>query len=123
MVDEFKSFIQSNKYALSYKSFCRGNLCSESNGEYHEARPILYNINLVNKLYADNNEIIIYSSRGMKRFNNDVNQVYTNLYSLTEKQLKNWGIEYNKLILGKPTGIYVDNDSLTIKQLGEKICL
>ena len=115
-----------NSRPISKKSYIidlDGTLCSESYGEYHEARPILYNINLVNKLYADNNEIIIYTSRGMKRFNNDVNQVYTNLYSLTEKQLKTWGVKYHKLILGKPAGIYIDNDSLTIKQLGEKICM
>ncbi len=38
-------------------------------------------------------------------------------YALTKKQLKKWGVKYNKLILGKPSyDILIDDKSLDYKK-------
>ena len=55
----------------------------------------------------------------MKRFNNDVGMVYSNLYQITVQQLSEWGVRYDKLIMGKPYGIPVDADAVTPSELEE----
>jgi hypothetical protein len=101
----------------SYVFDLDGTLCTETNGVFHEAKPITENIEILNKLYNDGHEITIYSARGMKRFNNDVSKVYDSLFQMTKSQLESWGVLYHKLILGKPYGKYIDNDSYTIDSL------
>ena len=61
--------------------------------------------------------LIIHTARGMKRFNNDVALVYQNLYEMTLNQLKKWGVKFDKLIMGKPMGTYVDSDCKTMENL------
>lgn len=54
----------------------------------------------VNKLYAEGNTIIIWTSRAW------------DLYHVTVAQLRQMGIHYMELFMGKPAGIYVDVDAL-----------
>ena len=63
--------------------------------EYHLARPIWINIDKINELYDDGNTITYYTARGT---------VYKDrrkeFYTLTLKQLGDWGAKYHKLIVG-----------------------
>jgi hypothetical protein len=91
-----------------------GTICTETRGFYQNAKPIGHAIKLINELYDEGAEIIFHTARGMVRFNNDIAKVYDNLFSLTQQQLKEWGVKYDKLILGKPAGTYIDNKMETI---------
>ncbi len=85
-------------------------VCSKTFGNYIEAVPFIERINHINKLYDQGNIIIFHTARGMKTFKNDVAKVYNEYYLLTDKQLRDWGVKYHKLILGKPSAdIYVDD--------------
>lgn len=61
--------------------------------DYQQAKPILANIEKVNRLYQ-NNQIIIWTARGTK--------TGKDWRSLTISQLDAWGVLYHKLEFGKP---------------------
>ena len=45
--------------------------------------------------------------------NNNASLAIRDFYSLTEKQLKDWGVKHHQLILGKPSGdLYVDDKGI-----------
>ena len=58
-------------------------------------------VELVNKLYADGNTIVIYTARGMSQCEGNVDKVYELLYDKTINCLKNWDVKYHKLVMGK----------------------
>ena len=58
-------------------------------------------IEIANQCYDEVNTVIIYTARGMTGFKGNVNDIYSNLYELTLKQLDEWGIKYSQLIMGK----------------------
>jgi hypothetical protein len=89
-------------------------LCSNTNGFYEEALPFVDRIQVVNKLYGKSHQIIIYTARGMGRFNNDAIKAKLEFEELTINQLKLWGVKYNSLYLGKPSGdFYIDDKAVT----------
>ena len=91
-----------------------GTLCSNTNGFYKEALPFVDRIQELNKLYDKGHQIIIYTARGMGRFNNDVTKAKLEFEELTINQLKLWGVKYNSLYLGKPSGdFYIDDKAVT----------
>jgi len=50
----------------------------------------------------------------MGRNNNNAALAIEEFYSLTEKQLKEWGAKYDQLILGKPSAdVYVDDKGIS----------
>jgi ATP-grasp in the biosynthetic pathway with Ter operon len=94
-----------------------GTICTETGGNYHLCVPIPGVIDLINEQHARGDEVVLHTARGMKRFNNDVAAVYQNLYELTKKQLDEWGVRYDKLIMGKPYGTPVDSDAVRVSDL------
>ena len=58
-------------------------------------------INAVNRLYAQGHEIILWTGRRWE------------LHALTVKQMKNYGVKYHALVMGKPIGVYIDKDAHT----------
>ena len=86
------------------------NATTEAN--YEGAVPKTERIEEVNKLYSEGHTIYFLTARGMGRTDNDQMQAYQ-LYEMTEKQLKSWGIKFHKLFMGKPSGdIYVDDKGM-----------
>jgi capsule biosynthesis phosphatase len=98
-----------------------GTICTETRGDYHYARPIQEAIETVNRVYETGNEVIIHTARGMKRHNNDAAAVYAQYFALTQQQLERWGVKYDKLILGKPYGVPVDDDGLKMREVSVMI--
>lgn len=96
-----------------------GTICTETNGQFHLAKPIYDNIKKINNLFDNGAKITYFTSRGMKQCNNDVAKVYEIFFDMTKNQLISWGAKYDSLILGKPIGIPIDNDALTCANLGE----
>lgn len=73
--------------------------------KYRTCRPVPEMIKIVNDCYNRGHTIIIYTARGFKGFHGDIHETYANLYPLTLQQLKDWGVKFHQLVLGK---IYYD---------------
>jgi capsule biosynthesis phosphatase len=88
-----------------------GTICTQlEEGRYDRSVPIKERIEKINKLFEDGHEITFYTARGMGRFQGNVAKVYSEFFSLTENQLKEWGVKYHQLVLGKPAGDYYIDD-------------
>lgn len=82
-----------------------GTLCEEAKTfEKALAKPKLERIALVNKLYSEDNRIIIYTARGWAE------------YKITEYWLQQNNVKYNLLMCGKPIyDIWVDDRAFNDK--------
>jgi mannose-6-phosphate isomerase-like protein (cupin superfamily) len=82
-------------------------LCNTIDGDYLNARPIQERIEYVNSLKKDGNFITIWTARG--------SQSGIDYEELTKKQLAEWNILHDKLLLGKPSyDIYIDDKSFNV---------
>ena len=79
-----------------------GTLCTNTYGEYEKAIPNTKAIEKINRLFDDGHYIIIFTARYMGKFKGDIKKVNEYGYSKTKKQIDNWNLKYNDLILGKP---------------------
>ena len=80
------------------------------NGEYENAEPWPSRIAIVNKLYDEGHTIVFQTARGMGRHKNNPALAIRDFYSITQNQLRRWGVKYHHLFLGKPMGdFYVDD--------------
>ena len=90
-----------------------GVICTNTYGNYKDAKPLKKSIDKVNKLFDEGYFIIIYTSRFMTLFNNDIKKINTVGYDFTKKQLDDWGLKYNKLLLCKPEyDLFIDDKSI-----------
>ena len=95
---------------LTYVFDIDGTLCTLSGGVYEEAKPIIHRIEKVNKLYDKGHTIVLNTARGMGRTKNNALLADNLFRELTENQLKQWGVKYHELFMGKPSGdIYIDD--------------
>ncbi|HXK94637.1 MAG TPA: hypothetical protein PKV38_13265, partial [bacterium] len=84
-----------------------GTLCTNTEGEYEKAEPYPEIIEQVNRLYDEGHEILLLTARGST----------TNLdwRATTERQLRDWGVKYHRLYLGKPTAhVYIDDKAINL---------
>jgi|TARA_B110000971_G_C20031876_1_gene511838 quercetin dioxygenase-like cupin family protein len=82
-------------------------LCETQDSNYTESKPIKERINKVNKLKDDGNKITIWTARGQTSG--------IDYKELTQKQLTDWGIRYDKLLMGKPSyDLYIDDKSINV---------
>ncbi len=98
-----------------------GTICSETlPGKYDEAEPYVDVIEYINKLYTDGHYIMYFTARGMGANNGAAGKAYNRWYSITEAQLKRWGVKYDELLLGKPhADIYIDDKALRVNRNGK----
>ena len=88
-------------------------ICLTKKNYYHKSKPIHKSIEAVNKLYDQGYFIKIFTARFMGRSNENVKKEISRGYKLTEKQLKIWGVNYHKLIFGKPSfDVVIDDKSI-----------
>ena len=101
------------KNIIKYCFDLDGVICKTKGNNYKKSKPIKDAINIINRLYLEGHYILIYTSRFMGRSNEKVSKANKMGYQLTLKQLKSWGVKFNKLKLGKPSyDIIIDNKSL-----------
>jgi len=82
-------------------------LCKTEGTDYASSTPHETRIRYVNDLYNLGNQITIWTARGT------VSKI--DHRELTEKQLKEWGVLYDDLLLGKPAyDIYIDDKSFNV---------
>lgn len=83
-----------------------GTLCSQEE-DYNNAKPLKRRIAKVNRLYDSGHTIIIDTARG--------SMTGKDWYSMTENQLKEWGVKYHTLRTGEKMygDFYVDNRQIS----------
>jgi len=98
---------------MTYVFDIDGTICINSKSDYENSTPIQARIDKVNELYDAGHTIIFQTARGMGRSKNSPAFAYAKFFELTQDQLKNWGVKYHSLFLGKPAGdIYVDDKGI-----------
>ena len=74
---------------------------------YNKSSPNFDNIQKINKLYSYGNKIILFTARG--------SSTGKDWFSLTQQQMKDWGVMYHELKMGKPAAnFYLDDHALTV---------
>lgn len=83
-----------NSKPLTYAFDLDGTLCTLTNGNYQDAKPLRDRISHVNVLKAAGHTIIIFTARGTTSGKD--------LTVLTTDQLNSWGLKFDQLLFGKP---------------------
>ena len=93
-----------------------GTICTPTKGrDYESAQPFKSRIDTINKLYDEGNYIIFLTARAMGRFSDERHKIAQAkaeevLFDLTQSQLKEWGVRYHELIMGKPhADMFIDD--------------
>lgn len=85
-------------------------ICRTYKSNYKNSKPLKRNIKFINDLYLRGFYIKIFTSRFMGRNNENILKAKKQGRQFTLKQLKNWGVKYNKIIFGKPSyDVFVDD--------------
>lgn len=83
-----------------------GTLCTNTNGDYNNAKPFQDRIAVLRKLYEEGHTILIETARG--------SVTGIDWYQLTSSQLKEWNCPYHTLRVGIKLNadIYVDDKGI-----------
>ena len=101
-----------------------GVICKTKKNNYKTSQPIKKNIELINFLFDNNFEIILYTARYMGRNRDKVSKAKKQGYDLTKHQLSKWNLKYHKLIFGKPSfDLFIDDKSIFFKKDWNKMLL
>ena len=77
---------------------------------YDSAEPNFPMIQVINQLYEQGHEIVLFTARGYV--------TGIDWHEVTEKQLIRWGVKYHELYFGKPNAdYYVDDRMLDMRLL------
>jgi hypothetical protein len=99
-------------------------LCKTFGNNYKKSKPIKKNIKILRILKKEGYYIKIFTSRFMGRNKENQSLAKKQGYSFTKKQLKKWGISYDKLIFGKPSyDLFIDDKSIFYKKNWSKYLL
>lgn len=83
-----------------------GTLCQSLESDYSNATPIRERIEVVNALKAAGVEVVLFTARGASSGRDWA--------SFTRDQLLEWGVEFDRLIFGKPhADLYIDDKGQT----------
>lgn len=79
-----------------------GTICTNTEGYYPHAQPLMDRIYLFNRLYDQGHEIHYWTARGSSSG--------SDWTELTHNQLADWGCKYTSLKLGKPSyDVWIDD--------------
>lgn len=94
-----------------------GVICLTKKNHYHLSRPIKKNIKKINSLFNKGFTVKIFTARFMGRSNENALVAKAKGLNMTKKQLKKWGVRYDKLIFGKPSyDLFIDDKSVFFKK-------
>ena len=97
---------QPNK--LKYMIDIDGTICTKTDSDYVNTKPIYNNIDIFNTLYNKGNEIHYWTARGAISGKN--------WDELTIHQLKSWNVKYNSINMGKPHyDVWIDDKAYNVK--------
>lgn len=87
---------------------------------YKNAEPNQEMIDLVNQIYDEGHDILIFTGRGMKTYGQQSKAVSV-YWHFTYEQIKKWGIKFTELIFGKPDfDLLVDDKVVNSKNIKTK---
>lgn len=102
---------------LTYVVDIDNTICTQTYGDYSQAKPFFDRIQKINELYDDGNIIIYFTARGMGRGKNSVRIAYDACFNETYEQLVSWGCKFHNLMLGKPyADVYIDDKAISDKE-------
>ena len=82
-------------------------LCKTEKSDYINSTPIIERIQYVNDLKSSGNHVTIWTARGATSG--------LDHSELTKKQLIDWGVNYDELLMGKPNyDVYIDDKSFNV---------
>jgi trehalose-6-phosphatase len=81
-----------------------GTIADTSGNDYEKSEPDENIIKLVNMLHDQGHVIFIITARGASSG--------INWKDITEYQLRKWGVKYDKLIMGYPRDLFIDDATL-----------
>lgn len=94
-----------------------GVICKTNKSDYKNSSPLKKNIKIINELYDKKYNVILFTARYMGRFKNNSKKATKLGKKYTLKQLKEWGVNYNKIFFAKPSfDIVVDDKSIFFKK-------
>ena len=79
---------------MKYMVDIDGTICTNTNGDYEKAKPVVDRIKHFNDLFDEGNEIHYWTARG--------GTTGYDWSELTKMQLFDWKVKYNSLSFGKP---------------------
>lgn len=91
--------------------------------DYKKANPHPEMIQAINKAYHEGNIIILFTARGMRTFNGNVELIENYHRPILEEWLLKHSVNYHDLIFGKPWGPnvhYIDDKNLSIEEFIKK---
>ncbi len=78
--------------------------------QYEYAKPIIKNIEKINKLFDEGNKIVYWTARGSRSG--------LDWYVLTKTQLDEWGARYHELRCDKPYyDLFIDDKNIRIEEV------
>jgi capsule biosynthesis phosphatase len=86
-----------------------GVICKTEGNNYKKSKPIKSSIKVINSL-KKKFYIILFTARFMGRSNQNIGKAKKLAEDLTIKQLKKWGVNYDKIFFGKPSYDYIVDD-------------
>lgn len=90
---------------LTYCFDIDGTLCTNTEGDYLNARPHPEAIAEVNRLYDAGHRIVLYTGRG--------SGTGIDWREVTERQLREWQVRHHALFFGKPAAdVYIDDKAV-----------
>jgi capsule biosynthesis phosphatase len=99
-------------------TICQAEKQADGSYDYPNAAPLTSVIQRIQELYKEGNEIVLFTSRGMRTYAGNLEEITKHVQPVLEEWLKRYDVPYNRLIMGKPWGtnvIYVDNRNLSLK--------
>ena len=100
-----------------------GTLCpiKKENEEYKDLIPYKEMVEKIRDLKNAGYRIVLFTSRNMRTYNNDINMILKYTKPILEEWLNKWQIPYDEIIFGKPypgkNGFYVDDKTIRPKEL------
>ena len=83
---------------------------------YQDAEPNYQLIKKLREYKEDNFKIVIFTSRNMRTFKNDVQKIKENTLPLIKEWLKKHSVPFDEIIVGKPwcgeNGFYIEDRAL-----------
>lgn len=96
---------------------CDGVIADKTTGgDYENAKPLLYGIKQVNKLYDEGYTIVLYTARYGDRENGNLHNMYQRGYREWTDWLEKHGVKYHYAYMGKPAGVlYIDDKAARVR--------
>lgn len=84
------------------------------NNDYSKARPRLEMIERINRLHAAGHQIILFTARG--------SATGIDWRTVTEEQMRRWGVKHHKILFGKPAAdFYFDDRMISLEELDRQL--